>query len=182
MRGPCLRGYPKYNKNIKITEDPYTGEKVALVPAANPDVALVHCSRADKHGNGQYFGISASGENIARAAKYTILTCERIVDTDVIRQTPNQTQVPNFAVDAVCEVPFAAHPWNMAYEYAYDIPFLSQQVKAFKTREGFLDWLETYCFSAGDWEGYIRKVGYERLHKLQRIERRFNANAYRGYA
>ena len=170
--------FPVYNDKIKETTDPYTGEKVCLVPAATPDVALIHCTRADKHGNGQYFGISASAENIARAAKHTILTCEHIVDEDLIRKTPNLTIVPGYTVDAVCEVPFASHPWNMAYDYAYDIPFHSKQMAAFKTREGFLEWMDEYCYGVDNWEGYLRKVGYERLMKLQQVEQRFNPNVY----
>lgn len=170
--------FPVYNKKIKETTDPYNGEKVCLVPAAAPDVALIHCTRADKHGNGQYFGISASAENIARAAKHTILTCEHIVDEDLIRKTPNLTIVPGYTVDAVCEVPFASHPWNMAYDYAYDIPFHSKQMAAFKTREGFLEWMDEYCYGVENWEGYLRKVGYERLMKLQQVEQRFNPNVY----
>lgn len=170
--------FPVYNKKIKESTDPYTGEKVCLVPAAAPDVALIHCTRADKHGNGQYFGISASAENIARAAKHTILTCEHIVDEDLIRKTPNLTIIPGYTVDAVCEVPFASHPWNMAYDYAYDIPFHSKQMAAFKTREGFLEWMDEYCYGVENWEGYLRKVGYERLMKLQQVEQRFNPNVY----
>lgn len=170
--------FPVYNDKIKETTDPYTGEKVCLVPAATPDVALIHCTRADKHGNGQYFGISASAENIARAAKHTILTCEHIVDEDLIRKTPNLTIVPGYTVDAVCEVPFASHPWNMAYDYAYDIPFHSKQMAAFRTREGFLEWMDEYCYGVDNWEGYLRKVGYERLMKLQQVEQRFNPNVY----
>lgn len=173
--------FPLYNKEIKEMNDPYTGEKVALVPAANPDVALIHCSRADKRGNGQIFGFSANAENAARAAKCTILTCEKMVESDVIRQTPNQTVIPEYVVDAVVEVPFASHPWNFPYEYAYDIPFHSQQMNAFRTREGFLEWLEEWCYAPGSWEGYLRKVGYDRLFKLAQIERRFNTIAYRGY-
>ncbi len=170
--------FPVYNKKIKESTDPYTGEKVCLVPAAAPDVALIHCTRADKYGNGQYFGISASAENIARAAKHTILTCEHIVDEDLIRKTPNLTIIPGYTVDAVCEVPFASHPWNMAYDYAYDIPFHSKQMAAFKTREGFLEWMDEYCYGVENWEGYLRKVGYERLMKLQQVEQRFNPNVY----
>jgi glutaconate CoA-transferase subunit A len=143
-------------------------------------VALIHCQRADKLGNGQYFGISASAENVARAAKHTILTCERVVDTEVIRQTPNLTLVPGYTVDAICEVPFACHPWNMAYTYAYDIPFHSQMMKALKTREGFLDWLDEYIYGVENWDGYLRKVGFERLFKLQQIEQRFQSVTYRG--
>lgn len=170
--------FSKYNSRIKEMEDPYTGEKVSLVPAAQPDVALIHCSRADCFGNGQYFGISASAENIARAAKHTILTCEKLVDSDLIRKTPNLTIIPGYTVDAVCEVPFASHPWNMAYDYIYDIPFHSEQMKAFKTREGFQEWMDRYCYGVEDWNGYLREVGFERLMKLHQMEEKFNPSVY----
>jgi len=164
----------KHNKNIRQMVDPYSGELVAVVPAAHPDVALVHCTHADRKGNAQAFGFSANLENAARAAKHTIVTCERIVSTDVIRKAPNQTIIPGYVVDAVVELPFACHPWNFPYEYAYDIPFHAVQMEAFKTREGFLQWLEEWCLEPGSPEGYLNKVGYDRLCKLARIERRFN--------
>ena len=170
---------PVYNKRIRTMDDPYTGEKVALVPAAHPDVAIIHCSRADKEGNGQFFGISASAENLARAAKVTILTCEHLVDSSLTRKTPNLTIVPGYAVDVVCEVPFGSHPWNMTYDYAYDLPFHTEQVKAFRTREGFLDWMEKYCYSTNGWEDHLEKVGYDRLFRLQQAEARFNPTVYR---
>jgi len=59
----------EYNPMIKIIDDPYSNQKITLVPAANPDVAIVHVNRADKLGNAQFLGFSANGENIARAAK-----------------------------------------------------------------------------------------------------------------
>ena len=164
-----------YNKSIRKMTDPYTGETVALVPAVNPDIALVHCTQADRSGNAQIFGFTANAENAARAAKHTIVTCERIVDTDIIRRLPNQTVIPGYVVDAVVELPFACHPWNFPYEYAYDIPFHAAQVASFKTRDGFLEWLDEWCYGTESWEGYLGKVGYDRLHKLARVERRFNA-------
>ncbi len=168
----------KYNKLIKVEEDPYTGEKVALIPAVNPDVAIVHVSRADKRGNAQMFGFSSNAENIARASKRTIITCEEIVSTEEIKRYPNLTIIPEYAVDAVVEVPFASHPWNFPYAYAYDMPFHTQQLAAFKTREGFEKWLEEYCFAPGSWEGYLEKVGYGRLEKLRQLERRFTKLNY----
>lgn len=164
---------PRYNPRIKTMEDPYTGEKVALVPAARPDVALVHISRADKRGNAQMFGFSSNAENLMRAARHVILTCEEIVPTDEIRRHPNLTIAPEYTVDAVVELPFACHPWNMPYAYAYDIPFHMQQLAAFRTREGFEKWLEEWCFGVDGWDGYLEKVGWGRLEKLRRIEKRF---------
>lgn len=168
----------KYNESIKVIEDPYNGEKVALVPAANPDVAIVHVSRADRRGNAQTFGFSSNSENLARAAKRTIVTCEEIVSTEEIKRHPNLTIIPEYAVDAVVEVPFACHPWNFPYAYAYDMPFHTEQLAAFKTSEGFEKWLEEYCFSPGSWEGYLEKVGYGRLEKLRQLERRFTKENY----
>jgi len=168
----------KYNKIIKVIEDPYNGEKVALIPAVNPDVAIVHVSRADKRGNAQMFGFSSNAENIARAAKRTIITCEEIVSTEQIKRYPNLTIIPEYAVDAVVEVPFASHPWNFPYAYAYDMPFHTKQLAAFKTREGFEKWLEDYCFAPGSWEGYLEKVGYGRLEKLRQLERHFTKLNY----
>ena len=162
-----------YNKDIKQMDDPYTGEPVALVPAVHPDVALIHCSRADIHGNAQIFGFTANAENAARAAKRCIITCEEIVDTDVIRQHAHATCIPGYAVDAVVHLPYACHPWNFPYDYAYDIPFHGEQTRAFKTREGFLAWLDEWCFGTKDHEEYLDKVGRERLAKLKDIEQKF---------
>lgn len=164
---------PVYNKNIKIAEDPYTGEPVSLVPAAHPDVAIVHVSRADMRGNGQMFGSTANSENMARAAKHTILTCEEIVSTDEIRRFGNLTIIPEYCVDAVVELPFACHPWNMPFAYAYDIPFHSKQLAQFATREGYEQWIDEWCFGLKDHEAYLEKVGYKRLNDLARVERKF---------
>jgi len=169
---------PSYNPRIKTIDDPYTGEKVALVPAACPDVAFVHASRADKVGNAQIFGFSSNAENLARAAKYTIVSCEQIVSSDEIKRYPNLTSIPEYSVDAVVEIPFACHPWNFPYEYVYDLPFHITQLAAFRTREGFLKWVDEYCYGAGSWEGYLKKVGYDRLDTLRRLEQRFTKSGY----
>src|SRR4026208_1782205 len=51
-----LRGYlgsdlPKYNPNIKFIECPFTGERLAAVPAHRPDVGIIHAQKADRKGN-----------------------------------------------------------------------------------------------------------------------------------
>ncbi|MEL7563406.1 MAG: CoA-transferase [Dehalobacterium sp.] len=162
-----------YNSQIKLFQDPYTGEKVALVPAAKPDISIVHVSRSDCRGNAQMFGFHSNAENLARAAKTTIVTCEEIVDTNEIRKTSNLTIIPEYCVDAVVELPFACHPWNMPYAYAYDMPFHMPQLARFKTREGFLEWMDEWCHGLKDHEAYCEKVGWKRLKKLAEIEREF---------
>lgn len=165
---------PKYNKRIKIIEDPYTGEPIALVPAANPEVAIIHVHRADKFGNSQILGILVNQAEIARAAEHTIITCEEIISTEEIRRFPNLTAIPFYCVDAVVEVPYCCHPLNMPYYYINDIIFESNYYRQSRSKEGFLKWLEEWCYSCEDWRDYCKKIGWERLWELTRLERLFN--------
>jgi glutaconate CoA-transferase subunit A len=163
----------RYNAMIKLLEDPYTGERVALVPAAKPDVAIIHANRADKLGNAQYLSFSSNAENIARAARRTIITCEEIISTDEVRRTPTFTTIPQYAVDAVVEIPYCSHPWNMPYAYIYDLPFHMQMMAEIQTVEGFNKWIETYGFGCKAHNEYCEKVGWGRLRKLAELEQKF---------
>jgi glutaconate CoA-transferase subunit A len=163
----------KYNDMIKVIEDPYGGQKVAVVPAATPDVAVVHVNRADMLGNAQYLGFSSNAENIARAAKRTIITCEEVISTDKIKENPTFTTVPQYVVDAVVEVPYCSHPWNMAYAYAYDIPFHMEMMAEIETEDGFRRWMDKWAFGCKNHEEYCDMVGWSRLRKLSQIERKF---------
>ena len=99
---------------------PFTGEKVALLPALYPDVAAIHVHEADRYGNCRIRGTTVADLDLARAAKRLIITCERLIPSDDIRQDPSRTVIPFFCVDAVCEVPFGSYPGNMPYEYFSD--------------------------------------------------------------
>lgn len=176
----CLLGSDlvRYNPRIKVMDDPYGGKPVALVPAAEPDVAVIHVSRADKRGNAQILGFTSNAENIARAAKYTIVTCEELVTAEEIQKHPNLTSIPGYCVDAVVELPYGSHPWNMPYAYAYDLPFHMEMIDSFKTPEGFRAWMHTWCLTTGSHEGYLERLGRKRLDALKTMDRRFMKPAY----
>ena len=108
----------KQRPEAKEIECPFTGEKLLLVPALNPDVALIHVQRCDAYGNAQIDGLQFMDIDLAMAANRVILTTERIVSNDQIRRAPDQTKIPFFCVDAVVEVPFgcAPHECYGAYE------------------------------------------------------------------
>ena len=67
---------------------------------------------------------------------------------------------------------------RFSYAYAYDLPFHSQQMEALKTREGFEQWMKDWCYDVKDHQGYLEKVGYQRLDRLRAVERRFCKLAY----
>src|SRR5215211_3367466 len=100
----------KQRPEAKEIDCPFTGEKLLLVPALNPDVALIHVQRSDAYGNAQIDGLQFMDIDLAMAANRVILTTERIVSNDQIRRAPDQTKIPFFAVDAVVEVPFGCAP------------------------------------------------------------------------
>ena len=159
-----------HNPRIKVIDDPYTGEKLALVPAANPDVAFIHVQEADIMGNGQIWGISVNDPNLARASRNVVLTCERIVPTAKIRRNPSMTAIPFYCVDAVVEVPYGSHPQMVPGEYWVDIPFRREFMMKNKTHEGFESWLKEWVYDLADFEEYLEKVGRERLAMLKKME------------
>ena len=59
---------------LKTMRCPFTSEEVALVPALNPDVALIHVQRCDAFGNAQLDGLQFMDIDLAMAAKRVILT------------------------------------------------------------------------------------------------------------
>src|SRR5699024_246002 len=125
-------------------ECPFTGEKVLLASAIEPDFAIIHAARADIKGNVQLFGISSSSETIAKAAKKVIVTVEEIVDEDVIRQSPEHTLLPGFLVDAVAHVPYGSHPAGMYQYYDYDQDHIDEYIQASRNGEELEDYLNKY--------------------------------------
>jgi len=161
---------PKCNPNIKITEDPYTGKTISLVPALRPEVAFVHVQRADKMGNAQIWGMLANDINIARAAKRVVITCEEIIPTREIRKIPNMTAIPYYCVEAVVEIPFAAHPLGVAGYYWVDSPFRKYFMNANKSYECITSWIKEWILDIDSHDDYMRKLGAERLARLRRME------------
>ncbi|WP_231702802.1 CoA transferase subunit A [Desulfocucumis palustris] len=164
----------KYNERIKVVDDPYGGSQVALVPAARPEVAVIHVQRADVLGNAQVWGFTGNDENKARAARHTIITCEEIVPTEQIRRQGNMTLIPFYCVDAVVQVPYGCYPQSCYGFYSYDVMFCGDYHEMSKTREGFLKWLDEYVHGCRDHNEYCAKVGWERLQALSHLEKQFN--------
>jgi len=162
---------PKYNKRIQIMDDPYGTGPVALVPAANPDVAFLHVQRADLEGNGQIFGTLVCDPTVARAAKHVVLSCEEIVSNEEIRRNPQMTAIPGYCVDAVVHAPFSSFPMWCAGYYCCDMAFRYLFVKQSQTQEGYDAFVKEWILDTGSWDAFLDKVGRERLERLVRMER-----------
>jgi glutaconate CoA-transferase subunit A len=157
----------KANANIKRIPDPFGGKDVIVVPALNPDVAIVHVQRADANGNSHLWGIIGEQKEAAFAAKKVILTAEEIVDESVIRSDPNRTMIPGIVVSAVCHVPFACHPSYAQGYYDRDNEFYLSWDKVSESADATREYLDKWVYGVKDREEYWAKLGEEKHKKLE---------------
>src|SRR5512140_3064859 len=155
------------NPLIKRIPDPYGGKDVIVVPALNPDVAIVHVQRADANGNAHLWGIIGEQKEAAFAAKKVILTAEEIVDESVIRSDPNRTLIPSVVVSAVCHVPFACHPSYAQGYYDRDNEFYLKWDKVSESAEQVKSWLDEWVYGVKDRDEYWQKLGEEAQKRLE---------------
>jgi glutaconate CoA-transferase subunit A len=114
----------------KLVRDPYTGKPVTIVPALNPDVAIIHVQQADQYGNARVFGTGVAHVESAMASRKVILSAEEIIETDEIRRDPGRTSIPYYVVDAVVPAPFGAYPGECAGYYSSDPQHVMEVVGA----------------------------------------------------
>jgi len=144
---------------------PFTGEKLVLVPALNPDFALIHVQRCDAYGNAQIDGLPFMDLDLAMAANRVILTTERVVSNDQIRRAPDQTKIPFLAVDAVVEVPFGSAPHECYGLYEPLFKHLDAYAAQLRQNpeEGMRSYLERYFYGAKSWAEYLDLLGLDEL-------------------
>ena len=138
-----------------------------LVPALNPDVAIIHVHSCDAYGNARIDGLPFMDVDLAMAADKVILTSERIISNDQIRRAPDQTKIPFFCVDAVVEVPFGSAPHECYGLYEPMMNHLNDYVALVNTDpvEGFQRYLDTYVRAPNSWNDYLSLIGLDEVLK-----------------
>ena len=143
-------------KKFDVVQCPFTGRDIPVVPAANPDVCLLHVQRADKYGNAQHWGGLGSTVHACLASKTIIVSCEEIVDWDVIKSSPHHTIVPAFRVSAVIEEPYGCHPCDLLGYSNPDRPMYSLINSAFSCEEGLRSMFDEWIYGLPDRNAYMR--------------------------
>ena len=173
MNQTGTRDLENANPNYRRITDPYSGQEVVVVPALNPDVAIVHVQRADEHGNAQIWGIIGEQKEAAFAARHVILTAEEIVPEEVIRSDPNRTLIPGVIVDAVCHVPYACHPSYTQGYYDRDNEFYLAWDKISRNADEVKAYLDEWVYGVTDRAEYWEKLGPE-VHARLKVESRLS--------
>jgi glutaconate CoA-transferase subunit A len=156
--------------DTRLIDCPFTGEKLVLVPALNPDVALIHVQRCDAFGNAQIDGLPFMDIDLAMAANRVILTTERIVSNDQIRRAPDQTKIPFMAVDAVVEAPFGSAPHECYGLYEPLFGHLDAYAAQLRrdSEQGVRAYLDRYFYGPKSWSEYLDLLGLEELLDARR--------------
>jgi glutaconate CoA-transferase subunit A len=165
MRAMLGSDVMKQRPEAKQIDCPFTGEQLLLVPALNPDVALIHVQRCDAYGNAQIDGLQFMDIDLAMAANKVIMTTERIVSNDQIRRSPDQTKIPFFCVDAVVEVPYGSAPHECYGVYEPMMKHMEAYVKQVNSDpvEGMREYLERYFYAPESWNEYLSLIGMDEL-------------------
>jgi glutaconate CoA-transferase subunit A len=173
------------NPRIKFIQDPYGSGQIAVVPALNPDVAVIHAQRADEQGNTQLWGLVGMQKEAAFSARHVIVVAEEIVGEDVIRSDPNRTLIPHMVVDAVVHQPKGAHPSYAQGYYDRDNQFYLAWDTVSREEQQVEAWLEEWVYGLEDWAAYLAKLEaqepgiWERLAAGEAYSQPVNYGVYR---
>ncbi|MEQ4539339.1 MAG: CoA-transferase [Billgrantia sp.] len=151
-----LRGYvgselPSVNDQIKFIECPFTGERLAAVPAVRPDVSIVHAQKADRAGNVLVEGIVGVQKEAVLAAKQSIVTVEEIVD-DLRAEAdyhPNACIIPGWAISAIAVAEKGSLPSYAHGYYPRNNAFYKEWDGIARDRDTFTRWIEENVMNAG---------------------------------
>jgi glutaconate CoA-transferase subunit A len=158
MRDYMGTDLPVANPRIRTVTCPYTGERLATVPALNPDVTIVHAQRADASGNAQIWGLLGVQKEAAFASAHVIVVVEELVDEAVIRADPNRTLIPGMIVDAVVVEPWGAHPSYAQGFYDRDNDFYVAWEDVSRDPAKLKAYLDEYVHGVADRQGYLGKL------------------------
>jgi len=138
-----------HRHDFMLVENPFhPAERIIVVPALVPEVAVIHAWKADRNGNAA-ISRSADGQLLAAASTLVIVTAEEIVDGTLAPEDiePHQHHLASIHVQAVVETPGGSRPGAMEGLYEADseeLEFYDQCARA----DEFDRYLDRYVLAA----------------------------------
>ena len=156
-----LRGYigtdlTTANPRIGSVQCPFTGERLAAVPAINPDVTILLAQRADREGNVALYGIVGAQREAALAARSLVITVEEFVES--LPHAMNSIVLPHCVVHAVAHCPGGAYPAYAQGYYGRDNAFYQRWDGIAREREGFQAWMQRHVLGSRDHGGFLASL------------------------
>jgi glutaconate CoA-transferase, subunit A len=136
---------------------PFTGAALALVPAINPDVCVLHAQQIDARGNVLIRGIVGAAKEAAMAARQLLVTVEEQVET--LHADMNALILPSWVVTAASVVPGGAYPSYAQGYYPRDNAFYLAWDEIARDRANYRAWMERHVLQVADHATLLRKLG-----------------------
>jgi glutaconate CoA-transferase subunit A len=156
---PCaiFRGYlgsdlVGKHDHIRFVTCPFTGERLAAVPALRPDVGIIHAQRADRAGNVLIEGIIGAQKEVVLSSRRAIVTVEEVVE-ELRPSSVNSVVLPHWTISAIVEAPGGARPSYAHGYYGRDNAFYTAWDAISRDRETFLTWMQEHVLEAQDVAG-----------------------------
>ena len=162
-------------KYVMFRDPFYDMGEIALMPAANPDWALVYAPTVSEEGVVRVNAQTYTDAEVIRAADKVIVLAEEIVPNEYLRREPSRNLAAGFMVDYIVECPWGAHPTGSQGFYDTDADFIRSFYNASRSQDGFDRWAEEWIFGVADHGEYLERLGVTRLEKLR-------ANSVLGYS
>ena len=147
LRGLIGSDLMRHRADYRTIDNPYLpGDRIAVVPAINTDVAILHASMADAEGN-VWIGRDRDRLLAAHAANTVLVTVERRVPGSFFDDEAMAAgTIPAAYIDALAVVPGGC--WPMDAEGRTDLDAVRRYQQAARSDDGFADYLRTEVFGA----------------------------------
>ena len=146
LRGLIGSDLMRHRADYRIIDNPYLpGDRIAVVPAINTDVAILHASMADAEGN-VWIGRDRDRLLAAHAANTVLVTVDRQVPGSFYDDEQLSAGIiPATYISALAVVPGGC--WPMALDGSVDLAAVRRYQQAALSDEGFAAWLQAEVFN-----------------------------------
>ena len=117
-------------------------ERILLVPALRPDIALFHAAKADREGN-VWIGVRRELMLMAHAATSTVVTVEEICEQSLLDDDLTAAgTIPSLYIRKIAVALGGAKPLGLRGCYETDREHITAYAKAASTEDGFRRYLD----------------------------------------
>jgi len=152
---------------VKVGSSPFSGERIVMLQALQPEYAVIHAPMADEKGNVIIEGPTWD-EELAKSAKKLLVSVDKLVSNKYVKQNPEKVVIPGVHTHAVMEIPYGAYPTAVYKAYDYDGELLSHYATINKTQETFDAFVREYVLETKDHFEFLEKAGG--LVKMTKIQ------------
>jgi len=164
------------HESFQTMEAPFSKNgRIGLLKALRPDITIAHGAMADPAGNTiMTYPLGGDAYGAWGAKKGVIVSVEKIVSTEYIRQHAHLVRIPADSVLAVCETPFGAHPGPVTPHglpdldsYFSDYDFMIDLAEATNDPGEWDKWVQKWVLDIKDHDDYLARLGTEHLLYLK---------------